>query len=127
MLQDILHNYIHIQNHLIADAFANAMGWVSSWVVWWMMLIVVLLLANLGGLVASACNGMHAFPLGTVIIGFLVLYAMIFGLSWGRRVSSVTKLHLAINYDRIDVCLQTRRVGTAFQPASKALKCILAE
>ncbi len=80
------HSYMHYQNHLIADAFANAMGWVSAWVVWWMLLIVVLLLANLGTVGSSPCNGMHAFPLATVFCGFAVFYMLIRALRRGRHV-----------------------------------------
>lgn len=85
-LQHMKHEYTHIQNHLIADAFANAMGWVSAWVVWWALCIVILLIANFGGFGSSPCNGMHAFPLATVFIGFVVFYLLVYGLRWGRMV-----------------------------------------
>ena len=78
------HEYEHFQNHLIADAFANGMGWVSAWVVWWILLLAILLLANLGGIGTSICNGMHAFPLATVVIGFAVFYVLVYVLRWGR-------------------------------------------
>jgi hypothetical protein len=80
------HNYTHIQNHLIADSFANGMGWVSAWLIWWIVLIVIMTIANLGNIFQSACNGMHAFPLATVLFALGVFFLLVYTLQYGRRV-----------------------------------------
>jgi len=62
------------------------MGWVSAWMVWWILLVVTLLISNLGAIGSSPCNGMHAFPVATVVIGFTVFYVLVYALRWGRTV-----------------------------------------
>ena len=88
--QAIAHNYEHIQAHLINDAFANAMGWSGAWLAWWFLLIVTMLLANFGGILPSMCNGMHAFPLGTLSFGLLAVFVITSVLVWFRLVRALS-------------------------------------
>jgi hypothetical protein len=75
MRHKVKHNWTHLQNHLIADAWANGMGWISSFFFWWLTIILILFFANLW-VPTSPCNGMHAFPIATLFFTLVMFLLM---------------------------------------------------
>ena len=53
------------------------------------MLVFIMLFANLGSYMPSACNGMHAFALGTIILLFIGIYTLIGVWIMFKEVSSI--------------------------------------